>query len=397
MVVELLEQRTPLNGHPLVAAVSSSSPGPLLLATSSLHPATSGGNGAAGEPATPASGPQAGALAASEPTASTSASQGAASPGAGGDPAGGLQPAAGSPQQGVISLLFDPHQPKSALPADVTFSGGPPLQQGAPPRFSYNLETNITGGSKLGPHALLVAEQGTDLAGTFADNKHAYVASSPQGMPNFSFGPDTWVFGPQAAPSGRRTIENRSIRGQEGNESGQLPIEESPSQRGAGGTSEERGHDRSSENHETNRTESPAPQIAEAASDSQAEQANWSVFADEDWFSNFDELDLGELALAAAGRWRQSAAAPQHVAKTVAATEQPLQNAGRLPMTEPLNAPSDDRAGPLIAAAAVGSALVPAALTERGALHRPNDRRFWSRPTQRLRLDRKHSPRVFRE
>lgn len=398
MVVELLEQRTPLNGNPLVAAVPDATMAPLPLAPSSLHPAATGGNSAA-DPATATPGSQAGALAASEPTASTSASQGAASTGASGDPAGGLQPAAGSPQQGVISLLFDPHQPKSGLPADVTFSGGPPLQQGAPPRFSYNLETNITGGSKLGPHALLVAEQGTDLAGTFADNKHAYVASSPHGVPNFSFGPDTWVFGPQAAPSGRRTIENRSIRGQEGNERGQLPIEESPSQRGGDETGEERENDRSSENR---RSESRPLQSAEAASDSPSERANWAAFADEALFvdldfSGLDELDLGELAAAAASRRQHLAGESHRVAEAGATTDLSVRDASRLTVTEPINAPTDERAGPLAAAASLAGALAPAALADRAVRRRPADRRSWSRPTERLRLERERRLPVLRE
>lgn len=129
---------------------------------------------------------------------------------------------------GVIALLFDPHQPKSALPANVTFAGGPPLQQGAPPRYSYNLQDNILGAGALGPEAMFVASEGInapipfpeqviDIVGKLVkENFEAFVASTPFGVPNFSFGPDTRVLGPQLAPSHQPKAENEPGSGESG-------------------------------------------------------------------------------------------------------------------------------------------------------------------------------------
>ncbi len=151
---------------------------------------------------------------------------------------------AGAQQQsndGVIALLFDPHQPKSALPANVTFAGGPPLQQGAPPRYSYNLQDNILGAGALGPEAMFVASEGInapipfpeqviDIVGKLVkENFEAFVVSTPFGMPNFSFGPDTRVLGPQLAPSHQPKAENEPSSGESGgaaNEDEHSPADE---------------------------------------------------------------------------------------------------------------------------------------------------------------------------
>jgi hypothetical protein len=116
-------------------------------------------------------------------------------------------------------LLFDPHQPKSGVPADVTSDIGPPSQQGAPPRISYNLEDNVTGGNHGGLEALLGPSHGPGALQHPADvnpppnnNPPPNVVGSPYGVPNFRFGPDTWVFGPQTVrPSEARTAR-RPIR-----------------------------------------------------------------------------------------------------------------------------------------------------------------------------------------
>ncbi|HEV7225837.1 MAG TPA: hypothetical protein VGN42_24235 [Pirellulales bacterium] len=107
-------------------------------------------------------------------------------------------PAANQPTD--LDLLFDPHQPKSGLPADVTSGIGPASQQGAPPRISYNLEDNITGGDHSGQEALLGPLHAPDSPINSAGaSVPPNVANTPYGVPNFGFGPDTWVFGSQAA------------------------------------------------------------------------------------------------------------------------------------------------------------------------------------------------------
>ncbi|HJT36095.1 MAG TPA: hypothetical protein VJ783_28995 [Pirellulales bacterium] len=111
-------------------------------------------------------------------------------------------------------LLFDPHQPAGLIPADVTSGSGPPLQQGAPPRFSYNLETNITGegsGAANEPltapsHSGSTTPNGVPAAETirglpFDVNQEA---ATPAGIPRFSFGPQT-------AP--RSPLQNRDLPG----------------------------------------------------------------------------------------------------------------------------------------------------------------------------------------
>lgn len=174
LMVELLEERLPLNSSPVP---TNSSPAPM----------------AASVPA-----------AAAPPSAATNAA--ASENGAEFPPIS----ASGTP----AVLLFDPHQPAGLIPADVTSGSGPPLQQGAPPRFSYNLETNITGegsGAANEPltapsHSGSTTPNGVPAAETirglpFDVNQEA---ATPAGLPRFSFGPQT-------AP--RSPLENRDLPG----------------------------------------------------------------------------------------------------------------------------------------------------------------------------------------
>lgn len=174
LMVELLEERLPLNSSPVA---TNASPAPM----------------AASVPA------------AAAPTAAATNGAGAAS-GAEFPPIS----ASGTP----AVLLFDPHQPAGLIPADVVSGTGPPLQQGAPPRFSYNLETNITGegsGAANEPltapsHSGSVTPNGVPAAETirglpFDVNQEA---ATPAGIPRFSFGPQT-------AP--RSPLENRDLPG----------------------------------------------------------------------------------------------------------------------------------------------------------------------------------------
>ena len=172
-MVELLEERLPLNMGPTVSM--SSPPAPMASAPLAAAPAT-----------------------ASTPPASASVAD-AAPISASGTPA---------------ALLFDPHQPIGMVPADVPSGSGPPLQQGAPPRFSYNLETNITGEGDGAANEPLTAPShsgggtpngvpvGETLRGLPFDVNQE--AATPAGVPRFSFGPQT-------AP--RSPLESRDLPG----------------------------------------------------------------------------------------------------------------------------------------------------------------------------------------
>ncbi len=366
----MLEQRTPLNGDP-IATVNPPSlnfmptanvPAP---STSPSDPASAGATAADSKAAAPAS---------AAPVASTNQQQQVSS-----SPAAPANNSGATPSQtqgSPIDLLFDPHQPKSGLPADVTFGGGPPLQQGAPPRFSYNLEDNITGAGQLGPESLLVSAHGTDIAGTFANqNTQAYVAGTQYGVPNFSFGPDTWVFGPQQQSSPQIRTANRPIRATEGNESGQLPGNNNLLPAQQGGAS-----DNGQNSINPSRQDDGAMLMHEELDLSEQELKHearpqslaWAVFGDEDF--------MDELALTAACK----GAAP------FAWTPRPAEKHNRIGSfvytAEPLNAPSDDRVGVLGPAALAASALAPAAVSPRErVLRNPRaDQRGWSRPTPRF-------------
>lgn len=174
LMVELLEERLPLNSGPV--ANMNPTPAPV---TNSVPVAAA-------------------------PTATATHTSGSAS-GADAPPIS----ASGTP----AVLLFDPHQPAGLIPADVTSGSGPPLQQGAPPRFSYNLETNITGGDGAAyevltapSHSGSTSPNGVPAAETirglpFDVNQEA---ATPAGLPRFSFGPQT-------AP--RSPLENRDLPG----------------------------------------------------------------------------------------------------------------------------------------------------------------------------------------
>jgi hypothetical protein len=115
-----------------------------------------------------------------------------------------------TPPQGILDLLFTPHRPKSGVPADVISGIGPPLQQGAPIIYSFELEDNLTGGERGDLRARENPQRPTvppiiqpELANI------GNVDSTPYGVPNFSFGPDTWVFGPQEAASPERRVMQR--------------------------------------------------------------------------------------------------------------------------------------------------------------------------------------------
>ncbi len=170
----------PLNGSPV--------------ATLAAAPATQAPNGTPTPPAQASSG-----------SAGTNHSSGASG-------TGDAPPISASNTPAV--LLFNPHQPAGDLPADVTSGMGPPLQQGAPPRFSYNLETNITGEGDgaaneplLAPsHSGMVTPNGVPTSETirglpFDVNQQA---ATPAGIPRFSFGP-------QNAP--RSPLESRDLPG----------------------------------------------------------------------------------------------------------------------------------------------------------------------------------------
>lgn len=171
LTVELLEERLPLNSGPVASANPSPAPMAAASAPAAAAPANTSGS-AAGANAPPIS-------------------------------------ASGTP----AALLFDPHQPAGLIPADVTSGSGPPLQQGAPPRFSYNLETNITGGDGAAyevltapSHSGSTSPNGVPAAETvrglpFDVNQEA---ATPAGLPRFSFGPQT-------AP--RSPLENRDLPG----------------------------------------------------------------------------------------------------------------------------------------------------------------------------------------
>lgn len=112
--------------------------------------------------------------------------------------------------QGILDLLFTPHRPKSAVPADVISGIGPALQQGAPIIYSFELEDNLTG-SERGDSRARENPQGPAVP-LFVQPELANIGnvdSTPYGMPNFSFGPDTWVFGPQGAPSPQGRVIHR--------------------------------------------------------------------------------------------------------------------------------------------------------------------------------------------
>lgn len=116
----------------------------------------------------------------------------------------------GPVSQGILDLLFTPHRPKSGVPADVISGVGPALQQGAPIIDSFELEDNLTGNERGDLRARenlqrpifaeIVQKELADMGN---------VNTTPYGMPNFSFGPDTWVFGPQEAASPRRRVMHR--------------------------------------------------------------------------------------------------------------------------------------------------------------------------------------------
>lgn len=175
LIVELLEERMALNGSPMAnLAASSAAQAP----TNAPAPAAQTGGGTAGARS-----------------------------------AGGEAPPISASNTPAV-LLFNPHQPAGDLPADVTSGNGPPLQQGAPPRFSYNLETNITGegdGAANEPliapsHSGMVTPNGVATSETvrglpFDVNQQA---ATPAGIPRFSFGPQT---------SPRSPLENRDLPG----------------------------------------------------------------------------------------------------------------------------------------------------------------------------------------
>lgn len=175
LVVELLEERMPLNSNPMAdfAAVPTAQ-----APTGAPMPSAQAGKGTAGDL-----------------------------------PNGGQAPPISASNSPAV-LLFDPHQPTGMVPADVTSGSGPPLQQGAPPRFSYNLETNITGegdgadnepltapshSGSVTPNGVPGGEAGRGLP--FDVNQ---AAATPAGIPRFSFGPQT-------AP--RSPLENRDLPG----------------------------------------------------------------------------------------------------------------------------------------------------------------------------------------
>lgn len=381
LLVELLEERTPLNGAPLTSAV----PNPTFVALP-LPPSTPTNTAAA-----PANGSQASALGAAAPisAAATSSSitelQGAA---AAPDPNTTAEPSGG-----VIALLFDPHQPKSALPADVTFGGGPPLQQGAPPRFSYNLENNITGAEAMGPEAMFVAADGVnapgpaterfiDVVATLAsENTEAYVVGTPYGVPKFSFGPDTRVSGPRDAAPPAPQLKSSPAPGEEseaGNDGERLPSKDEAPRRDEG--SKDSPEDQGA-------AEAPRQPLRTEAEPSQEELSRqnvvWSAFGDDDFLDELTDTVACQRELPHRGR----ESAPQ----------QDTQLARIASATEPLKAPVEERASVSMHLLSAASAFVPAAVRNRGPREQPTEYGHASRTADLFatRIDRRVKQPLF--
>lgn len=342
LVVELLEQRTLLNGSSLAPGNSN----PVVLALPS--PAIAG---------------------------------------FGGDPSAG---ATQQSNEGVIALLFNPHQPKSALPANVTFAGGPPLQQGAPPRVSYNLEDNIIGAGALGPEPLVVASEGIDVRIPLPeqvmdvveivrpkDKFKAFVAKTPYGVPNFSFGPDTQVFGTRLSPPHQPRAANEPSRGESGGAGNEE--ERSPADEGAPRGDEE-----------------PDAQSSEGRGDvgahRQSLEAEANLPQEEKVRAEFDDANFITTAPAAAACEQalalpRSALAPSHDAYFASPHEAQFMSVAR--QAQPFNAPADERAKPWVGAAWGMISFAPAALRDASdhALRRhAAEGPHWSRPARRLRV-----------
>jgi hypothetical protein len=329
------------------------------------------------------------ALSADPAAASAAMQNAAASSAAGADAAAGpteFRQAAAAPssagnqpgnQRTAADLLFDPHQPKSGLPADVTSGIGPPSQQGAPPRFSYNLEDNITGADHSDQEALLGPLHAPDSPVNSAGaGVPPNVANTPFGMPNFSFGPDTWVFGPQTAGPPEARTARRPIRPTDSEISPDLqnrdlqnsaPSDEPPTDSAPDG-------DRGAWSPQQRPIARPAPQPASPPSK----------------MPGVGEAGprLGALESGPASRPAlEGKAVDRLIADDASLREFDAPPPQPWPAASPIGEPDSDRSDLFIPAALATSLVAPAASRDPSGLMRnpPGDRRGGSRPVRRLR------------